>query len=58
MGGNFVQKYFKLEDFMIPEQAGFPEPWLEKKCCGRCKEKKVVRISDARRVEKMKTGKK
>lgn len=35
-----VQKFFKEDDFMAPEQAGFPEPWLEKKCCGRCKEKK------------------
>lgn len=58
MGDDVVQKYFELKDFMIPEQAGYPDPALEKKCCGRCKEKKVVRISDARRVAKMRTEKK
>lgn len=48
-----VQKFFEEDDFMAPD-AGH----VSKKCCGRCKEKKVVRISDARRVEKMKIGKK
>lgn len=34
-----VQKRFRFEDFMIPEQADIPEQ--KKKCCGRCKKKKT-----------------
>lgn len=49
-----VQKFFEEDDFMAPEQDGH----VAKKCCGRCKEKKVVHINDARRVAKMKTEKK